>query len=74
LLGSHLVWLSQQGDEGLEREIAGCTKLSAGAKSFQFQLARAFSRKRFTELESQIEPLVGLYDEVIGGLAGLYGS
>jgi Domain of unknown function (DUF1839) len=72
LLGSHLSWLAQQGDSGLDSKIAACAKLSAGAKSFQFQLARAFNRKRFVDLESQIEPLVGLYDEAIGGLAELY--
>ncbi len=72
LLGSHLVWLGQQGERGLDDEIKACKRLSAGAKAFQFQLARAFARKRFNDLVSQITPLVDAYDEAIGGLADLY--
>ena len=72
LLGSHLAWLRRRG----RRDDCGGRGLGPafGRRQMprQFQLARACNRKRFADLESQLDPLVAAYDAAIDGLARLY--
>lgn len=73
LLGSHLGWLRESG-VGLPAfgsAIESCQALSSGAKTFQFQLARAVARKRFEGLERLVDPLVDHYARIFDGLAGV---
>ena len=73
LLGSHLGWLASTGvvAASLGPSIESCKALSSGAKSFQFQLARAVARRRFDTIESNVDPLVDHYSNVFDGLGGL---
>ena len=73
LLGSHLGWLgSVNADAGwLGPSIESCKALSSGAKTFQFQLARAVARKRFDGIETALDPLVDHYERVFDGLSGV---
>ena len=72
LLGSHLLWLDEAAVPGsLLASVAACKALSGSAKSFQFQLARAVARKRFTSIEANLEPLAAAYEQVFAGLAAL---
>ena len=47
---TYLSWLQSQGVSPLERPIAAFTELSTGAKTMQFQLARAMARKKPMDL------------------------
>ena len=73
LLGSHLAWLDGMGAgwAKLQLSIEGCRALSSGAKTFQFQLARAVARRRFDGIETLVDPLVGHYEQVFDGLASV---
>ena len=73
LLGSHLAWQHGRGASWmrLQSSIDSCKALSAGAKAFQFQLARAVARRRFDGLETCLDPLVDHYGSIFDGLAGL---
>jgi hypothetical protein len=67
LCGSHLAWLFPAGDA--ENAVAACKAISGGAKSLQFQLARAVARKRFSALEEALAPLAGAYDTLFENIA-----
>ena len=71
LLSSHLDWLSRMGLgwAQLGPAIESCKALSAGAKVFQFQLARAVARKRFESIETTLDPLVDHYARIFERLA-----
>ncbi|WP_368669949.1 DUF1839 family protein [Beijerinckia sp. L45] len=70
LLGSHLAWLAaHDASLALAPAIEGCQTLSSGAKSFQFQLARAVARKRFDTIEANLDPLAASYERIVGCLA-----
>ena len=73
LLGSHLAWLNGMGAgwAKLQQSADACTSLSSGAKTFQFQLARAVARRRFDGIEALVDPLIGHYERVFEGLAGV---
>ena len=73
LLGSHLAWLHGRGASWmrLQSAIDSCKALSAGAKTFQFQLARAVARRRFDGLETCLDPLVDHYGSIFDGLAAI---
>lgn len=73
LLCSHLKWLQGTSDgwASLGAPIESCKALSTGAKSFQFQLARAVARKRFDGIETTLDPLVEHYSRIFDGLAAL---
>lgn len=64
LLASHLDWLSA--DFTAEAEAA--RKLSECAKSVQFQMARAVTRKKFEPLATALDPAIGHWDEIMRGL------
>ena len=59
LLAAHLAWLG-----GHEVAAAAAAALSANAKSLQFQLARAVTRKRFDGIEGQLTPLAEHYAQL----------
>lgn len=65
LLASHLTWLAPQ-----QFEEAGiqALKISETAKTVQFQLARAVTRKKFDPLRSALEPAAEAWDKLIGAL------
>lgn len=70
LLGSHLAWLEAKG-AGWARfgpSIESCKALASGAKTFQFQLARAVARRRFDGIETTLDPLVAHYARLFEGL------
>ena len=71
LLGGHLGWLDSKSAcrAALGPSIESCKALSAGAKTFQFQLARAVARRRFDGIESLVDPLVDHYARIMDGLA-----
>ena len=46
LAGTYLKWLQSQGVSGLDGAIESILRLSTGAKTLQFQLARAMARKK----------------------------
>ena len=73
LLGSHLAWLDAKsvGAAGFGPSIESCKALSSGAKTFQFQLARAVARRRFDGIETTLDPLVDHYARIFEGLDGL---
>lgn len=73
LLASHLDWLDTMGAgwAKLQSSVESCKKLSSGAKAFQFQLARAVSRKRFDGIEKALDPLVDHYSRIFDGLAAI---
>ncbi|HWA97294.1 MAG TPA: DUF1839 family protein [Pirellulales bacterium] len=51
LAATYLDWLGSHDFLGLEKARAAFTALSSGAKSLQFQLARAMARRRLLDLE-----------------------
>jgi hypothetical protein len=67
LLGSHLAWLLPDGDA--DNAVAACKAISGGAKSLQFQLARAVARKRFSGLEEALAPVADAYDALFKNIA-----
>ena len=73
LLGSHLEWLQSTDPSlaALQPAIESCKALSSGAKTFQFQLARAVARKRFDGIETSVDPLVYHYTKIFDRLATL---
>lgn len=69
VLSSHLAWLDAQHDLRFERSIEQANEIAGIAKTFQFQLARAFSRKRFGALEPLLEKMADLYDAIMADLS-----
>jgi hypothetical protein len=72
LLSDHLAWLTGLGEPGLETAMLACKTISSGAKSFQFQLARAAARKKFEGLANQLEPLIIQYQIALDDLTSRY--
>ena len=68
LLAAHLDWLARQGAGGFEAARESAAAFSAAAKTAQFQLARAVSRKRFDGLEALLDPLAGHYEDMMRAL------
>jgi Domain of unknown function (DUF1839). len=66
LLASHLQWLHPEGR--FDAEIAEALKISETAKSVQFQLARAVTRKKFDPLATALDPAVEAWDRLMNGL------
>lgn len=72
LLGSHLDWLAGQGEPGLEIVAGHCRTISTGAKSLQYQLARAVARRRTAGLAAGLDPLAAAYEDAISVLGARY--
>ena len=68
LLASHLEWLGDKQSIDFAAEISAAQAIAGGAKSFQFQLARAMARQKLAGLEAQLDPLVAAYDALFAGL------
>ncbi|MCX8999623.1 DUF1839 family protein [Rhizobiaceae bacterium BDR2-2] len=64
LLSSHLDWLSP--DYAAEAEAA--RKISENAKSVQFQLARAVTRRKFDPLRTALDPAIESWERLMAGL------
>ena len=73
LLSSYLGWLESQGESSLEGPCQASAELAAQAKTLQFQLARAVSRRRFDAIDTGLQSMEPLYDAAIGALAVRYG-
>ena len=66
LLASHLDWLAENG--ALKTEAEAARAIAENAKSVQFQLARAVTRKKFEPLATALEPAVESWDKLMQGL------
>ncbi|MFB9953481.1 DUF1839 family protein [Rhizobium puerariae] len=66
LLASHLDWLNGRGFAEAEKH---ALKISEVAKSAQFQLARAVTRKKFSPLANALDPAVEAWDLLMSDLA-----
>ena len=64
LLADHLDWLGA-GDGEATR---ACRAISSGAKSFQFQLARAVTRRKIEGLSGMLDGLAQSWDDALGAL------
>ena len=67
LSATYLQWLHQQDVKGVETAIRSFTGLSAGAKSMQFQLARAMTRKRPMDL-SPLDSMAQTWQDALAAL------
>lgn len=65
LLASHLAWLD---DEAHAASIAEALKISESAKTVQFQLARAVTRKKFDPLATALDPAIAAWDRLMDDL------
>lgn len=62
LAGSHLDWLGLEGGDAAR-------KISETAKSVQFQLARAVTRRKFDPLATALDPAIEAWDTLMADLA-----
>ncbi|PTM97246.1 DUF1839 family protein [Mycoplana dimorpha] len=67
LAASHLDWIAPDG--ALSEAAAAASRIAEVAKSVQFQLARAVTRKRFDPLATSLDPAVEAWDEMMRMLA-----
>lgn len=72
LVETYLRWLAQNGEPGLEAAIQAFHDISATAKAFQFQLARAMARRRDLSLEP-LRLMAELWERGVGIVAERYG-
>lgn len=63
LLASHLDWLHSDGR--FDPAMADALKISEVAKSAQFQLARAVTRKKFEPLKTALDPAIEAWDRLM---------
>jgi Domain of unknown function (DUF1839) len=73
LVETYLRWLSTNGEEGLEAPIEAFHDISAMAKTFQFQLARALARRRELSLDP-IDQMGVLWQAGVTPLLARYSS
>ena len=72
LVETYLQWLAEHGATSLERPILAFHEISATAKTFQFQLARAMARGRPLPLDP-LDRMAGDWEAGVGGLVERYG-
>lgn len=72
LLSSYLDWLAAQGESGLQPARSASLEIAMQAKTLQFQLARAVTRRRLDTFDTALRALEPLYDTVIGELLAHY--
>ena len=70
LASSHLNWLDAS---SFGEAAAQAARISEVAKSVQFQLARAVTRKKFDPLASALDPAAEAWDELMGALSSRIG-
>ncbi|MGV3551479.1 DUF1839 family protein [Rhizobium sp.] len=63
LLATHLEWM---GASEFEEAIAASLKIAETAKSVQFQLARAVTRRKFDTLAQGLDPAIEAWDQLSG--------
>jgi hypothetical protein len=68
---TYLEWLTQRGEHGLEDATHAFRSLSEGAKTFQFQLARAMARGKPLDLSS-LDVMAGQWERGIAALKARY--
>jgi hypothetical protein len=71
LLAEHLDWLGERESLDFSAACVEARLIEAGAKAFQFQLARAIARKRPDGLSAQLEPIAHAYDKLMKSLANI---
>jgi len=71
LAHTYLQWLIGQGEQGLDEALSAINDLSNGAKTFQFQLARAMNRKKPLDL-TPLDSMAQLWDRAMGSLKNRY--
>lgn len=71
LTATYLEWLQERNLKSLGGPISTFRKLSLGAKTLQFHLARSIARKKSLDLAS-IDELAGRWESVIGELKQLF--
>lgn len=74
LLGTHISWLNDNGDLRLARAALGCETIAAGAKTLQFQMARAFARKKTQGLSQPLAAMAATYDAIFADLDAALGG
>jgi hypothetical protein len=67
LAATYLRWLVEQGEAGLDDEIAAFQALSEGAKTLQFQLARAMTRRSTLDL-SPLDHMAACWERAMRSL------
>ena len=68
LLGSHLLWLEAGGGPQLPGAAADCGAIASGAKTLQFQMARAFARKKTAGLGAPLAGMAETYERIFAQL------
>ena len=68
---TYLEWLAHRGEDGLEDPTHAFRSLSEGAKTFQFQLARAMARGKPLDLSS-LDVMAGQWERGIAALKARY--
>lgn len=71
LAGTHLDWLAPDGS--LADAADAARKISETAKSVQFQIARAVTRRKFDPLATALDPAVEAWDRLMASLAARIG-
>ncbi len=71
LAGSHLDWLAPDGS--LRDSTDAARKISETAKSVQFQIARAVTRRKFEPLATALDPAIEAWDTLMATLAARIG-
>jgi hypothetical protein len=71
LAATYLQWLTSQGEEGLEDSTRDFLEISEGAKTLQFQLARAMARKKPLDL-APLDAMAERWERGIGALKARY--
>ena len=71
LAATYLKWLRDRGVERLDAPIEGVESLSTGAKTMQFQLARAMNRKKPMDL-TPLEAMAGRWQSATDQLKSLF--
>ncbi|WP_189635667.1 DUF1839 family protein [Rhizobium grahamii] len=65
LAGDHLAWLS---DSEFSSAVGDARRISEVAKSVQFQLARAMTRKKYDPLRTALDPAADAWDSMMASL------
>ncbi|HEV7249816.1 MAG TPA: DUF1839 family protein [Shinella sp.] len=71
LAGSHLDWIAPDGS--LTEAAEAARKISETAKSVQFQIARAVTRRKFEPLATALDPAIEAWDRLMATLAARIG-
>jgi hypothetical protein len=71
LAQTYLHWLASHGETGLDEAANSCRSISEGAKTFQFQLARAVSRRKPLDL-APLDAMAGSWRQATLALKARY--